>query len=43
MYRPRVSIFRAKQLKKFKLEEKLKAVTRFAERNIRKCYKIVTR
>ena len=42
MYRPRASILRAKQLKKLKLEEELKAVTRFIKRNIKKCYKIVT-
>ena len=36
MYRPRASILRAKQLKK-----EFKAVTRFAEKNIGKCYKII--
>ena len=41
-HRPRVGILRAKQLEEFKLEKKLKAVTRFAKRNIGKCYKIVT-
>ena len=41
MYRPRVSILRAKQLKEFKLKEKLKVVTRFIKRNIGKYYKIV--
>ena len=43
MYRPRAGILRAKQLKKFKLEEELKVVTRFTERNIGKCYKIAAR
>ena len=41
MYRPKAGILRAKQLKEFKLEEEFKVITRFAERNIGKCYKIV--
>ena len=41
IYRPKVGILKAKQLKKLKLKEKLKAVTKFAERNIGKYYKIV--
>ena len=43
MYRPKVGILKAKQLKKLKLEKKLKAVTKFAEKNLGKYYKIVTR
>ena len=43
MYRLRIGILRAKQLKELKLEKELKAVTRFAKKNIRKCYKIVVR
>ena len=43
MYRLRVGILRAKQLKELKLEEELRAVTRFVKRNIGKCYKTVTR
>ena len=43
MYRPRAGILRAKQLKELKLEKELKAVIRFAEKNIGKCYKIVAR
>ena len=43
MYRPKVGILRAKQLKKLKLEEELKTVIRFVERNIGKCYKTVAR
>ena len=43
MYRPRAGTLRAKQLKELELEEKLKIVTKFAEKNIRKCYKIVTK
>ena len=43
MYRPRVGILKAKELKKLKLKKKFKAVTRFAEKNIGKCYKIVAR
>ena len=39
MYRPRAGTPRAKQLKELKQEENLKAVTRFTERNIEKCYK----
>ena len=38
MYRPRVGTPRAKQLEEFKQEEDLKAVTRFTEKNIGKCY-----
>ena len=40
MHRPKAGILRAKQLKKFKLEKKLKVITKFIERNIGKCYKI---
>ena len=43
MYRPKAGILRAKQLKELKLEEEFKAVTRFTERNIGKCYKIVAK
>ena len=43
MYRPKTGILRAKQLEEFKLKEKLKAVTKFIEKNIGKCYKIVAR
>ena len=42
-HRPRAGTPRAKQLKKLKLEEKFKAVTRFIKRNIGKCYKIIAR
>ena len=41
MYRPRAGILRAKQLKEFKLKEKLKTVIKFVEKNIGKYYKIV--
>ena len=43
MYRLRAGILKAKQLKKLKLEEKLKAITRFAEKYIGKYYKLVTK
>ena len=43
MYRPKVGILRARWLKKLKLEKKFKVVTRFAEKNIGKYYKIVAR
>ena len=43
MYRPRAGILRAKQLKKLKLEAKLKVITKFINRNIGKCYKIVAK
>ena len=43
MYRPKVGILRAKWLKKFKLKEKFKIVTRFVKKNIKKYYKIVAR
>ena len=39
IYRPRAGIPKAKWLEKLKQEEDLKAVTRFAERNIGKCHK----
>ena len=42
MYRPKAGTLRAKQLKKLKLKKKLKARTKFAEKNIGKYYKIVT-
>ena len=43
MYKPRAGILKAKQLKKLKLKKKLKAVTRFAKKNIGKCYKIAAK
>ena len=43
MYKPKTGILKAKQLKEFKLKEKLKVVTKFAEKNIGKYYKIAAR
>ena len=43
MYRPKASILKAKQLKKLKLKEKFKTVTKFIEKNIGKYYKIIAR
>ena len=43
MYRPKAGILRAKQLKEFKLEKKLKVVTKFIKKNIGKYYKIVAK
>ena len=43
MYKPRVGILKAKQLKELKLKKELKAVTKFAKKNIGKCYKIVAK
>ena len=43
MYRPRVGILRAKQLKELKLKKKLRAAIRFTEKNIGKYYKIAAR
>ena len=43
MHRPKASTLKAKQLKKLKLKKELKAVTKFTERNIGKCYKIVAK
>ena len=40
MYRPKAGTLRVKQLEELKLEEELKAVTRFIEKNIEKYYKI---
>ena len=39
MYRPKTGIPKAKQLAKLKLKEELRAITRFTEKNIGKCYK----
>ena len=41
IYRPKVDILKVKQLKELKLKKEFRAVTRFIERNIGKCYKIV--
>ena len=43
MYRPKVGILKVKWLKELKLKKELKAITKFTERNIRKCYKIVAK
>ena len=43
MHRLRAGTLRAKQLKELKLKKELKAVTRFAKRNIGKCYKTAAR
>ena len=42
-HKPKAGILKAKWLEELKLEEKLKAVTRFVKRNIGKCYKTVAR
>ena len=42
-HRLRVGTLKAKQLKELKLEEELKAVTRFIKRNIGKCYETAAR
>ena len=41
MYRLKVDILKAKQLKELKLKEEFKVITKFTEKNIRKCYKTV--
>jgi hypothetical protein len=38
IYRPKAGILRAKWLEKLELEKELKVTTRFAERDIEKCY-----
>ena len=43
MYRPKVGILKAKQLKKLKLKKELKIITKFAEKNIEKYYKIAAK
>ena len=43
MYRLKAGIPRAKWLEELKQEENFKAVTRFIERNIKKCHKTVVR
>ena len=39
MHRPKAGTLRAKWLKELKLKKELKVITRFAEKNIGKCYK----
>ena len=41
MYRLKIGILKAKQLKERKLKKEFKVVTKFAEKNIGKYYKIV--
>ena len=43
IYRPKADIPKAKQLEKLKLKKELKIVTKFAEKNIGKYYKIAAR
>ena len=43
MHRPKVGILKAKWLKELKLKKEFKVVTKFVEKNIGKCYKIVAR
>ena len=43
MYRPRVGILKAKQLKELKLEKKFRVATKFTEKNIGKYYKIIAK
>ena len=43
MYKPKVGILRAKQLKELKLKEELKVVTKFIKKNIGKYYKIIAK
>jgi hypothetical protein len=38
IYRPRVGILRAKWLEELELEKELRVTTKFAERDIGKCY-----
>ena len=43
MHRLKIGTLKIKQLKELKLKKKLKIITRFIEKNIRKYYKIVTK
>ena len=43
MYRPKVGILKIKQLEELKLEKEFKIVTKFAKKNIGKCYKTAAR
>ena len=43
IYRLKAGTLKVKQLEELKLKEELKAVTRFIERNIEKCYKTATK
>ena len=43
IYRPRAGTPRAKWLKEFKQKEDFRAVTKFIEKNIGKCYKIAVK
>jgi hypothetical protein len=38
MYKPRAGTLRAKWLEELELEKELKVTTKFAKRNIEKCY-----
>jgi hypothetical protein len=38
IYRPKIGILRAKWLEKLKLEKEFRVTTRFAKRDIGKCY-----
>ena len=41
MYRSRVDILKAKQLKELKLKKEFRVIIKFIEKNIKKYYKIV--
>ena len=43
MHRPKAGILKAKQLKKLKLKQELKVVTKFTKKNIGKYYKITAK
>ena len=43
MHRPRADTPKVKQLEKLKLEEKLKIITKFVKKNIKKYYKIAAK
>ena len=43
MYRPKAGTLKTKWLKELELKEEFKVVTRFAKKNIGKCYKIAAR
>ena len=43
IYRPKTGTPKAKQLEELKQEEDFKAATKFTERNIGKCHKIVVK
>ena len=43
MYKPKIGILKAKQLEELKQEKDFKTATKFTEKNIGKCHKMVVK